>query len=77
MKVNENDIIKIIEEADVLTEEVDTLIKDIPLVEQGIDSLDIVNIYLLIEEKLEVKIPDEDLDKVKSIKEIIEYINSK
>lgn len=77
MKVNENDIIKIIEEADVLTEEVDTLIKDIPLVEQGIDSLDIVNIYLLIEEKLEVKIPDEDLDKVKSIKQIIEYINNK
>jgi acyl carrier protein len=67
-------VLEIIEKADVLGE-VEVLNKDVPLVEQDIDSLDLVNIYLLVEEEFEVKIPDEDLNKVKTIQEIIDYIN--
>lgn len=67
---------EIIIEADVLGD-IQTIKDDINLVEQGIDSLDIVNIYLLLEEKFDIKIPDEDLGKVRTIDNIITYINSK
>lgn len=50
---------------------------DLALSEQGVDSLDIVNVYLLLEEKFNISIPDEDLNQVKTIDSIIEYINSK
>lgn len=65
---------EIIAEADVLGD-VATLKNDVPLREQGIDSLDVVNIYLLLEEKFDIKIPDEDLNQVLSINDIIQYIN--
>lgn len=65
---------EIIVEADVLGD-VATLKNDVPLREQGIDSLDVVNIYLLLEEKFDVKIPDEDLNQVLSINDIVHYIN--
>jgi len=75
MTATQQNIIEIIQEAEVLAD-VDTIQDDIALGEQGIDSLDIVNIYLLLEEKFEMKIPDEDLDKVKTINQIIKYINT-
>lgn len=76
MKATIENIKDVIAEADILTDTAE-IKKDIPLREQGVDSLDIVNIYLLLEEKFEVKIPDEDLEKVTTIDEIINYINNK
>lgn len=67
---------EVIAEAEVLGD-VSDMKNDIPLSEQGIDSLDVVNVYLLLEEKFGVKIPDEDLGKVQTIDDIIEYINTK
>lgn len=67
---------EVIAEAEVLGD-VSDMKNDIPLSEQGIDSLDVVNVYLLLEEKFGVKIPDEDLGKVQTIDDIIEYINNK
>lgn len=67
---------EVIVEADVLGD-VTTLKNNVPLREQGIDSLDVVNIYLLLEEKFDVKIPDEDLNKVLTIDDIVEYINKR
>lgn len=67
---------EVIVEAEVLGN-ADEMKNDIPLSEQGIDSLDVVNVYLLLEEKFDVKIPDEDLGKVHTIDAIIEYINNK
>lgn len=74
MQATVENIKEIIEEADVLGD-VSNMDADTPLREQGIDSLDIVNVYLLIEEKFDVKIPDEDLGKVATINQIIGYIN--
>lgn len=65
----------VIEEADVLGD-VNEMKNDTALVDQGIDSLDVVNVYLLLEEKFDIKIPDEDLEKVQSIDSIVAYINS-
>ena len=76
MKATVENIIEVIVEAEVLGD-TNEMKNDIPLSEQGIDSLDVVNVYLLLEEKFDVKIPDEDIDKVQTIDTIIEYINNK
>ena len=76
MKATVENIKEVIVEADVLGD-VEMMQNNIALSEQGIDSLDIVNIYLLLEEKFDIKIPDEDLSKVKTIDDIVGYINNK
>lgn len=76
MTVTVEEIRNIIEEADTMAN-MDTLKNDTPLTEQDIDSLDLANIYLLIEEKMDVKIPDEELSKVRSVDNIVIYLNNK
>lgn len=76
MKATVENIKEIIVEADVLGN-VEEMQGDVALSEQGIDSLDVVNVYLLIEEKFEISIPDEDLDQVKTIDDIVIYVNNK
>jgi acyl carrier protein len=76
MKATIENVRDVIKEADVLGD-VNEMKNDVPLSDQGIDSLDVVNVYLLLEEKFDVKIPDEDLDKVTTIDDIVEYINNK
>ena len=41
----------------------------------GADSLDVVELVMALEEKFDIKIPDEDLDKVTTIDDIVSYIN--
>ena len=60
MKATVENVKEVILQAEVLGD-VKSLRNDISLREQGIDSLDVVNVYLLLEEKFDVKIPDEDL----------------
>lgn len=76
MKATVENIKEVIAKAEVLGD-VSDMVNDVPLRDQGIDSLDVVNVYLLLEEKFDVKIPDEDLDKVQTIDSIVEYINNK
>jgi len=76
MKATVENVKEVIAEADVLGD-VNEMKADVALSEQGIDSLDVVNVYLLLEEKFDVKIPDEDLDQVKTIDDIVNYINNK
>ncbi len=76
MKATVENVKEVIAEAEVLGE-AEEMKNHIPLSEQGIDSLDVVNVYLLLEEKFDVKIPDEDFDKVQTIDDIVEYINNK
>jgi len=76
MKATVENIKEIIVEADVLGD-AEEMQSDVALSEQGIDSLDVVNVYLLVEEKFEVSIPDEDLDQVKTIDGIVKYVNAK
>jgi acyl carrier protein len=75
MKATIENVKEVMAEADVLgnSSEIKT---GIALKEQGIDSLDIVNIYLLLEEKFDIKIPDEDLNKVQAIDDMVKYINN-
>ena len=43
----------------------------------GIDSLDHMNILLFIEEKMDIEIPDEDVEKCNSIDNINTYIKNR
>ncbi len=41
------------------------------------DSLDIVELVMALEDEFDVKIPDEDYDKIKTVGNAIDYINGK
>jgi acyl carrier protein len=43
----------------------------------GADSLDIVELVMAFEEKFEVEIPDEDAEKIGTVKDAIDYIEAK
>jgi len=76
MTVTQEDIRDILEEADTMAD-IECLKNDVALTEQDIDSLDMANIYLIIEEKFDVKIPDEDITKLSTIDGIISYLANK
>jgi acyl carrier protein len=47
------------------------------LVELGMDSLDHVELVMMVEEEYQVEIPDEDGEKWKTVGDIVEYLKSK
>lgn len=75
MTVTRDDIINLIESAETMAD-IENLRNDVPLTQQEVDSLDMANILLLLEEKYEIKIPDEDLKKVQSVDTIVDYIKA-
>lgn len=40
----------------------------------GADSLDIVELVMAMEEEFEMEIPDEDAEKIVSVKDVIDYV---
>ncbi len=42
----------------------------------GADSLDTVELIMAFEEEFEVEIPDTDAEKIKTVKDVIDYIES-
>lgn len=42
----------------------------------GADSLDTVELIMSFEEEFEVEIPDTDAEKIKTVKDVIDYIES-
>ncbi len=43
----------------------------------GADSLDVVDLLMSIEDEFEVEIPDEDVENIKTVGALVEYIESK
>ncbi len=43
----------------------------------GADSLDMVELIMELEEEFDIEIPDEDAEKAKTVKDVIDYINKK
>ena len=43
----------------------------------GADSLDTVELIMAFEEEFDVEIPDEDAQKIKTVKDVIDYISAK
>ena len=42
----------------------------------GADSLDVVELVMALEEEFETEIPDEDAEKITTVKQAIDYINA-
>lgn len=43
----------------------------------GADSLDQVELIMALEDEFDLEIPDEDAEKLKTVKDALDYINSK
>ena len=43
----------------------------------GADSLDTVELIMAFEEEFDVEIPDKDAEKIKTVQDVIDYIESK
>jgi acyl carrier protein len=48
---------------------------DVPLTEQGLDSLDLMTVFLEIEETYHIKVPDQDYERLRTADEIAAYLN--
>ncbi|EDP74915.1 phosphopantetheine-binding protein [Hydrogenivirga sp. 128-5-R1-1] len=75
--VKVEDIIALIGEIESLKDKVKSLDPSASVYEQGIDSLDMLSVFLAIQEKYGIDIPDEDIPNLTSIKDIVEYINDR
>ncbi len=43
----------------------------------GADSLDIVELVMAMEEEFEIEIPDEDAEKLRTVKDVMAYLQTK
>jgi len=74
MKVMREDVIAAIRDAKVVSDP-EKIRDDIKLSDQGIDSLGVFNILLLLGEKYGIEIPDSDVDQLASVVVIVDYLN--
>jgi len=64
--------------ADQLGVDEDQVTEDASFIDDlGADSLDTVELIMAFEEEFDVEIPDEDAQKIRTVKDVIEYIESK
>ena len=74
--ISDTDIKKVIQDT-VLGFNIDELSNDQDFTDAGIDSLDHLSILLALEENLSLKnIPDEDIDKCRSVSGILNYFSN-
>ncbi|MCI0732559.1 MAG: acyl carrier protein [Methylococcaceae bacterium] len=74
MKATVENIISILENAGI-SADLKTIQGDTKLSKDaGIDSLEIMSVFLGIEEKYGIRIPDQDVDQLETINDIIRYL---
>ncbi|MCO4822889.1 MAG: acyl carrier protein [Flavobacteriaceae bacterium] len=74
--ITQEQIIDVIRKAKII-KDVDAIRDNEPLTEQGVDSLDFSTLLFNIEEEFGVEIPDEDIDDLQTVAQIVSYVNSK
>lgn len=63
--------------ADQLDVDADTITEDSNIQEDlGADSLDVVDLVMAIEEEFDVEIPDEEVEGIKTVGDIIKYLEA-
>lgn len=75
MPVTREDIIDAIRQAKVV-EAPENLRSDLSLTDQGLDSLGMFSVVLALQEKYAVSIPDNEVDRLNTIEELIAYFNA-
>lgn len=73
--VTDGDVLNALEGIDVATPVAEIKV-DVPLAKQGIDSLDMATLLLALESKHDRKIPPEQAAKLRTIQEIVAYLNA-
>ncbi len=64
--------------AEQLDADKDTMTMDTKIADDlGADSLDLVDLLMSVEDEFGIEIPDEDVENISTIGDIVEYINSK
>lgn len=63
--------------ADQLNVDESTITEDTTLEDLGADSLALVELVMSVEEEFEIQIEDEDMEKFKSVGDVLDYIESK
>lgn len=64
--------------ADKLGVDVDEVVEEASLTDDlGADSLDLVDLVMVFEEEFDIKIEDEELEKIKTVKDVVDGILSK
>lgn len=43
----------------------------------GADSLDVVELVMALEEKFDIEIPDDEAEKIRTVQDVVNYIESK
>ncbi len=43
----------------------------------GADSLDVVELVMALEEKFDIEIPDDEAEKIRTVKDVVNYIENK
>ena len=74
--ISKKDIMKIFDDAGV-SGDINKIESGESLTDAGVDSLELSLVLLGIEEKYDIKIPDEDIEKLMTIDEIIKYLSEK
>jgi acyl carrier protein len=70
------DIVRLLIESAAL-EEGDEVIVDAPLKQMGVQSLDKFNVFLLIEDRYGIQVPDDEFDQLDTIEAIATYVSGK
>jgi len=73
MKVNHEDILEVLNDSGVAAD-LTGITNGASLSDAGVDSLDMSNFFLCLEEKFDIKIPDEDIDLLDSLDSIASYL---
>ncbi len=76
MPIGRDEVLSAIRESGVL-DDVSALRDDVKLTEQGIDSLGMFNVLLVLSERHGIEIPDPDAAKLTTVMQITEYLNAR
>lgn len=74
MKVTREEMLEIIDGAGVSVNVADIKC-DLSFKKVGVDSLELMNVFLAIEQKFDIKIDDNDVNYLDSVDSIISYLN--
>lgn len=73
MQIDQNQLISIIENA-VVSVDVEKIKRGESFKDSGIDSLEVMNVFLGVEEAFSIKIPDEDIDSLTTLDAVFKYL---
>lgn len=74
MPVTRIDIIEAIRKAKVI-DKPEGLRPDMDITEQGVDSLGMFSIVLAVQEACAIQVPDADIDRLRTIDDLVTYVN--